>query len=188
MDLAVDQTGTGNRWSLAAGLAGWGLSPVTDVAESAELLRSRRSGQIVTQAGRLQAIYGRWWPYAGNLLQAKWDALLRPVASDRCELFYHQTGAEGGFLTLAYVRSGKNTSPSTCYAATLVLDEIARLKQSSAMVCHVTNARISPRLLQRWGWQAHCLHWKGRHYIKRLYGNYPSIAPQWRRRLTLDRS
>ncbi|MEZ6078739.1 MAG: hypothetical protein R3C56_24620 [Pirellulaceae bacterium] len=140
MDLAIDQTGLGNRWSLAAGLAGWGLSPVTDVAASVELLRVRRSGRIVTQAGRLQAVYGRWWPYTGNLLQAKWDALLRPVASDRCELFYHQAGAEGGFLTLSYVRSGKGTSPTTCYAASLVLDEIARLKQTSAMVCHVTNA------------------------------------------------
>ncbi|MEO8269069.1 MAG: hypothetical protein ABI557_05080 [Aureliella sp.] len=187
MDLAIDQTGLGNRWSLAAGLAGWGLSAVTDVAASAALLRSRRSGQIVTQAGRLRAIYGRWWPYAGNLLQAKWDARLRPMAGDRCELFYHQSGAEGGFLTLAYVRSGKSTSVSTCYAATLVLDEIARLKQSGAMVCHVANGRISHRLLERWGWQAHCLQWKGRHYIKRLYGNYPSIAPQWRTRLTLDR-
>lgn len=187
MDLAIDQTGLGNRWSLAAGLAGWGLSPVTDVAGSFELLRVRRSGRIVTQAGRLQAVYGRWWPYTGNLLQAKWDSRLRPVACDRCELFYHQTGAEGGFLTLSYVRSGKGTSPTTCYAATLMLDEIARLKQSSAIVCHVTNARISARLLERWGWQAHCLHWKGRHYIKRFYGNYPGIAPQWRKRLTLDR-
>ena len=47
------------------------------------------------------------------------------MASDRCELFYHQASAEGGFLTLAYVRSGKSTSLSTCYAAALVLDEIA---------------------------------------------------------------
>lgn len=188
MDLAVDQRGLGNRWSLAGGVAGWGLSRVTDVAASSALLRRRRAGRIVTQAGRLQAIYGRWWPYAGNLLQAQWDALFRPLGEDRCELYYHQSGPAGGFLTLSYVHSGPTTSLSTVYAATLVLDEIAKLKQSNAIVCHVANARISDRVLQRWGWQAHCLHWKGRHFIKRFYGHYPSIAPQWRRRLSLDRS
>lgn len=186
MDLAVDQTGTGNRWSLNGGLAGWGMTPVTDVAGSRDALRERRAGRIVTCAGRLQAVYGRWWPYAGNLLQVQWDILCPSTHEDRCELFYHVPSSAAGFVTLAYVHSGPRTSLATFYAATLVLDEIATLKQSNAIVCHVTNRRISDRLLMRWGWQAHCQHWKGRHFIKRLYGNYPAIAPLWRKRLTLD--
>lgn len=188
MDLAVDQRSVGNRWSLAAGVAGFGLAPVTNVSDYRELLRRRRAGRIVTQAGQLHAIYGRWWPHSGNLFQVQWDTMFRNVAGDRCELFYHVPSAASGFLTLSYVHSGPRTSLSTFYAATLLLDEIAQLKQSCAIVCHVTNARISDRLLTRWGWQAHCLQWKGRHFIKRLYGNYPTIAPQWRQRLTLDRS
>lgn len=186
MDLAVDQTGTGNRWALNGGLAGWGMTPVTDVAGSRDALRERRAGRIVTCAGRLQAVYGRWWPYAGNLLQVQWDILCPSTHEDRCELFYHVPSSAAGFVTLAYVHSGPRTSLATFYAATLVLDEIATLKQSNAIVCHVTNRRISDRLLMRWGWQAHCQHWKGRHFIKRLYGNYPAIAPLWRKRLTLD--
>ncbi len=187
MDLAVDQTSLGNRWSLAGGIAGWGITPVTDMASSGDLLRHRRAGRIVTQNGRLQAIYGRWWPYSGNLLQAQWDMLFPSMHKDRCELYYHVPSSAVGFVTLSYVYSGPSTSLATIYAAALVLDEIARLKQSNAIVCHVTNRHISDRLLTRWGWQAHCLHWKGRHFIKRLYGNYPTIAPQWRERLNMER-
>lgn len=186
MDLAADQRGLGNRWSLAGGLAGWGLLPVTHVAQHRHLLANRCAGRIVTQAGKLQAIYGRWWPHGGNFLQAQWDLLMRPVASDRCELFYHAPLSAPNFLTVDYMRSGPHTSLGTCYAATLVLDEIARIKQSAAIVCHVTNPRISPRLLERWGWQAHCFNWKGRHYIKRLYGEYAAIPPPWRSRLTFE--
>lgn len=186
MDLAVDQTGIGNRWSLDGGLAGWGMTPVTAIASSREVLRQRRAGRIVTRSGRLQAVYGRWWPYSGNLLRVQLDTLFPSSDEDRCELFYHVPSSAAGFVTLDYVHSGPRTSLASCYAATLVLDEIATLKQSNAIVCHVTNRRISDRLLTRWGWQAHCQHWKGRHFIKRLYGNYPAIPPHWRKRLCLD--
>ena len=72
------------------------------------------------------------------------------------------------------------------YAATLVLDAIAELKHINAIVCHVTNERITDRLLHRWGWEEHCQDWPGRHFIKRFYGNYPTIKSVWRERLTLD--
>jgi hypothetical protein len=66
-----------------------------------------------------------------------------------------------------------------------MLDEIARIKGAHAIVCHVTNGRISDRLLRRWGWEAHCLNWKGRHFIKRFYGRYADIPNHWRSRLML---
>lgn len=183
MDLAIDQTDARNRWSLAAGLAGCGLTPVSDMAQASDFLRQRRAGRIVTHSGRLQAVYGRWWGYSGNLFQVQWDMRVGSLDHDRCELYYHIPRSASGFITLSYVHTGPRTSLATLYAATLVLDEIARLKQSSGIVCHVTNRRISDRLLKRWGWQAHCLHWKGRHFIKRFYGNYPTIPPPWRKRL-----
>ncbi len=185
MDLALDQRGLGNRWSLATGLAGWGLPPVTHVARQHHVLRSRRVGRIVTQAGKLEGVYGRWWAHGGNMLQVQWDLLVRSIPRDRCEIFFHVPLSAPSFLTLDYIHSGPGTSLSTFYAATLVLDEIAKLKQTSAIVCNVTNHRISDRLFQRWGWQAHCLNWKGRHFIKRLYGEYPEIPVRWRTRLTL---
>jgi hypothetical protein len=186
MDLAFDQTSFGNRWSLAAGIAGIGLRPVSLVSQNRQLLFRRKVGRIVTQRGRLEAIYGRWWPHWGSMLQVQWDTRARALQQDRCELFYHQPTAAPGFLTLAYVHSGPRTSLGTFYAATLVLDEIARLKDSLAIVAHVTNLRISDRLLERWGWEAHCPHWSGRHFIKRLYGKHPVIAAAWRNRLSLD--
>ena len=185
MDLAVNQGSLGNRWSLKRGLAGWGLQPVTQVARQADWLRQRGAGIIETQQGRLQAVYGRWWPHAGNLLQMQWDLLMRHLPPDRCELFYHAPLGSPGFLTIDYVRTGPHTSVSTLYAAALVLDAIAALRQSQAIVCHVTNPRISDRLLRRWGWEQHCLQWKGRHYIKRFYGVYPQAPANWPSRLTL---
>lgn len=185
MDLAIDQGSVGHRWSLSRGLAGWGLEPVTQVTCQAELLRQRGSGVIETRAGRLQAVYGRWWPHAGNLLQMQWDLLLRQLPQDRCELYYHAPLGAPGYLTIDYVRSGPGTSVSTLYAAALVLDAIAALRQSQAIVCHVTNSRISDRWLRRWGWEQHCLHWKGRHFIKRFYGVYPQVPAHWQSRLTL---
>ena len=183
MDLAIDQRGARSRWSLDCGWAGWGLKPVHDVAASRPFVRERRSGRIVVENGRLEAIYGRWFAYQGNLLQVLWDRRLRGMTEDRCELFYHTP--KSGTLTLDYVRSGPRTSLSSFYGATLVLDEIARLKESLVIVCNVTNDRITDRLLERWGWQSHCPTWSGRHFIKRLYGEYPTISPVWRQRLNL---
>ncbi len=186
MDLAIDQTGIGARWSIAHGLAGLGLSRVSHVAHGAGLLRQRSCGRIVTSGGRLEAVYGRWWPHLGNMLQVLWDVNLRTMPADRCELYYHQPLSSPGFLTLSYVHTGPATSLATLYAATLVLDEIARLRQAQALVAHLTNDRISDRLMNRWGWQPHCLQWSGRHFIKRFYGEFPPIRPAWRTRLTLD--
>jgi hypothetical protein len=115
-----------------------------------------------------------------------WDVNFRPLKSDRCELFYYQPLGSPGYLCLSYVRSGARTSLGSFYLATLALDAIARVRRTKAILCHVTNDRISDRLMHRWGWQPHCHHWKGRHYIKRFYGDYPEPAPHWRHRLGID--
>lgn len=186
MDLAVSQGISRHCRELRPELAGWGLKPVTQIASMGALLRRRKLGRIVIQDGRLQAVYGRWWPYYADIFQARVDAAFRTVRPDRCELFYHSAQATDGFLSLDYLRAGPSTSLGSLYGATLVLDEIARLKQSLAIVAHVTNERITDRLLERLGWQAHCLQWKGRHFIKRFYGDFPSISASWRNRLSLD--
>lgn len=185
MDLAIDQTSARDRLSLAERLFALGLPPVTNIATQEQRLVQRRAGRIVAERGRLQAVHGRWVPYYGNLLQVYWDTAVRQFGRDRCEIYFHQPRTASSFLTLSYVRSGPETSPSTIYAATLVLDEIARLKSSNAIVTQVTNSRITDRLLARLGWQAHCEQWRGRHFIKRFYGHYPVIPAFWRSRLSL---
>lgn len=184
MDLAFDQRVSGSRWSLANGL-GLGLRPVHSIGTDQARLSARMCGRIVIEDRRVEAVYGRWWPYSASLLRVWMDKRWRSFPSDRCELYYHAPWTTSKFLTLDYVRSGPRTSLSTFYAATLVLDEIARLRQSNAIVCNVTNTRISDRLMHRWGWEEHCQNWSGRHFIKRLYGTYPVIPAVWRERLGL---
>jgi hypothetical protein len=185
MDLAIDSRCDLVRRPILEQLAGLGLCPVTHIAHQAQRLTARRAGQIVVQGGELVAVFGRWWPYLGNHLRAAWDQRFRQTEADRCELFYHSAISSPQFLTLSYIHSGERTSVASVYAATLVLDEIARLKRSLAIVCNVTNDRISDRVLARWGWESHCLTWPGRHFIKRFYGEYPRIADSWKNRLTM---
>jgi hypothetical protein len=200
MDMAVDQASPGNRLrsrlkrkagraSAAWGsLGSWGLRSLTNLsdAKQRETLVRRRYGCIVTAGGELVAVHGRWWPYRGSLMRVAWDARYASLPVDECELYFHQPAASSSYLTLSYVHSGDGTSLTTFYAACLALDEVARLKRVDAIVCHVTNGRISDRLFERWGWQPHCLKWRGRHYIKRFYGCYPELSANWRRRLTLE--
>ncbi len=185
MDMAIDKAGGRSRCKLTDGLASLGLRRFSSVASHVSQIERLRWAQVVTTNSGLEAIQDRWWPYSGNLMRAYWDQRFRSCQSDRCELFFRRCLAAPRILVLDYVRSGPKTSLSTFYAATLVLDEIARIQQANALVCHLTNVRLSDRLLRRWGWERHCEQWRGRHYIKRFYGDYPPISQVWRRRLRL---
>jgi hypothetical protein len=185
MDLAIDSRRIMVRRPFLERLAGLGWPPITEIAKQSQQLEALRAGHVVVQGGRLVAVYARWWPYLGNHLRAAWDQRFRQSEIDRCELFFHAPLGSSQFLTLSYIHSGETTSLASVYAATLVLDEIARIKRSLAIVCNVTNDRISDRLLERWGWEAHCQSWSGRHFIKRFYGQYPQIAEIWKTRLTM---
>ena len=55
----------------------------------------------------------------------------------------------------------------TVNTALRTLDEIADLRRALALVCDAANPRLSPRLMERYGWVRHCDHLRGRHYIKR---------------------
>jgi hypothetical protein len=70
---------------------------------------------------------------------------------------------------LKYVVSARDTPLPTLRRALDVLDEIARLKRSDALLCDVGNWRVSRRLMTRWGWTHHCPSRWHRHYIKRFY-------------------
>lgn len=180
-----NSTSTFHISSIGDGIASLGLRAVRNIAQQSELLVTRRAGRIVIDGGHLTAVHGRWWPYIGNHLRCAWDQRFRFAKQDRCEIFYHAPQGLSQFITISYAHSGAGTSLSSIFAGALVLDEIARLRRSVAIVCCVTNDRISDRLLERWGWVQHCLDQPGRHFIKRFYGNYPPIPDQWRQRLTM---
>lgn len=146
------------------------MTVVERVDEGAERLRRWRAGVIITEGGELRAIRRRWWAkrksYFGVQIAGRLEHALVP--GDICRLYYHQPFSIPDFLTLSYVVSGRACRYATFRKATRVLDQIARIKGAWAIVCHLSNARISDRLLQRWGWTRHCLDMRGRHYIKRF--------------------
>jgi hypothetical protein len=153
---------------------------VTDLTAGAELLRRRPHGVIEVLDGQFRRVLLRPFPKIvsapGILLIGGWKH--RSLCGDSIRLFYNQPRRFHSFLVLKYAESARQTSVKTLTRALAVLDEIARLKRSDALLCDAANGRITTRLLSRWGWQPHCPSWFHRNYIKRFYGEYPT-PPGW---------
>lgn len=140
-------------------------------------IRAGRYGVIETAAGKLVAIHLRRWPKMISLPEV-W-----PVrgnyhtvgASDRCWLYYNQPRSCPNFLALKYVVSSRGTRIATPLAAAAVLDIVAEVKRTDAIVCDAANSRLSDRFLLRQGWEAHKPQRWHRNFIKRFYGMYPRI-------------
>jgi hypothetical protein len=152
---------------------------VTDLAQGAGVLRRRRYGVIEVAEGRLVGVHLRPWPKLVCLAGAAWlnDWLRRSTPSDRCWLYYNHPRTAPDYLSLMYVVSNRGGTLASLRGAARVLEEIARLKGSHAIVCEVRNARISERLLARWGWERHVAGSRRRHFIRRFYGHFPPPAP-----------
>jgi len=91
-------------------------------------------------------------------------------------LYYDQPRRFRNFLTVKYLVSSRGTTRATLHRVLDVLDEIARIKGTDAILCTLVNGRISEQVMHRYGWGRHCPSRWYRHYIKRLYGDYPRQA------------
>jgi hypothetical protein len=153
---------------------------VTDLAEGAETLRRRRYGIIEVADGHFRRVVLRPFPKIvsapGVLLFGGWQHRRR--GGDCFRLYYNQPRRFSNFLVLKYIESARDTGMATATRALAVLDEIARRKGSDALLCDVSNWRITPKLLDRFGWTPHCPSRFHRHFIKRFYGSYPT-PPAW---------
>lgn len=161
---------------------------VTDLQSGADLLRRRRYGVVEVVDGQLSQVRLRPFPKLISLPGVRFDEWWSHGrrSGDRCWLYYNQPASCPNFLAVVHVVSTAGTSFRSFRLAVAVMDEIARLKSSDAMVCHVANDRISERLLTRWGWERHAPRLRGRNYIKRFYGDYPApLAELWPRQLAL---
>jgi hypothetical protein len=147
------------------------LDPFAD----GEALRRGRYGVIEVAEGRLVAIHLRPWPKIASALEVEWRGRRAHASKpgDRCLLYYNQPRRFANFLALKYIVSHRDCTLLTFHHALEVLDEVARVKRTDAIVCDVWNDRISDRLLARWGWEPHKPQRWHRHYIKRFYGMYP---------------
>jgi hypothetical protein len=153
---------------------------VTDLIQGADSLRRRRYGVIEVADGQFRRIMLRPLP---KIVSAPGILLIggrrhRQQSGDHIRIFYNQPWRFPNYLVLKYIESARGTSLGTLTRALALLDEIARLKQSDALLCDVASGRITTKLLSRWGWEPHCPSRFHRHYIKRFYGVYPS-PPQW---------
>lgn len=157
------------------------FTTVRDLRAAADVLRRRPYGVIVIRDGKLHAIHLRPWPklFAPSDLWPVGVGLERRVPGDHCWLYYNQPWRHPRFLALKYVVSSHGATFRTFHNALVILDEIARLKGTDAMVAEVRNLRISDRLLKRWGWEPHVPTSRRRHFIKRFYGSYPDPQAAW---------
>lgn len=158
----------------------WRSETVTNLVDGAETLRRWRCGVIEAADGRFVGVRLRRLPKLvsapGIWLFGGWRHA--HASGDRIRLFYNQPRRWSDFLVLKYAESARNTSMGTLTRALAVLDEIARLKRSDALLCDASNARITTKLLGRWGWEPHSPSRWHRNYIKRFYGTYPP-RPAW---------
>ncbi|MBI1247435.1 hypothetical protein GC197_06255 [bacterium] len=138
------------------------------------LVRGRRYGIIQVEAGSFRSLSFRPWPKLISRVEietlGRWK---HARGGDHCRLYYNFPITAPGFLTLAYVESTCQTTWKTLRRSVEVLDWIAEVRRANAAVCELSNERISNRVMQRVGWQPHCEHLAGRHFIKRYYGEYP---------------
>jgi hypothetical protein len=150
------------------------LPTVVDMEADRDRLTRWRHGVIEVSGGRLVAIHRQLWSKCVSLFGVWWFQWIwhEHRAGDYCRLYYSQPAHLPQFLALKFVVSYRNTSFSSFHGALRVLDEIARLKKTDAIVCEVRSSKISARLLHRWGWERHLVGSHRRHYIKRFYGKY----------------
>jgi len=147
-----------------------------DLDSARDSVARRRYGVIETHAGELTSVTLRPWPHLLSwrevwLVGADW----RPAGPrDRCRLYYNQPRGHERFLALRYVACTAGASYATFRAALRVLDRIAEIKRTDALLCDAANSRLSDRFLRRMGWEPHApARWR-RNYIRRFYGVYPA--------------
>lgn len=140
-------------------------------AQRAELIAGRY-GVIEVLNGHFQQITLRPWPKIVSLWESLgWGEYLhRRRPGDRCRLFYNQPRGSDSYLALKYIVSTRGTTVRSFQTALAILDEVARLKRSDALVCQAANLRLSERFMRRYGWEQHTAN--ARNFIKRFYGEY----------------
>ena len=130
---------------------------VHDLRLQADILRRRPYGVIVVENSRLRAIHLRPWPklFAAPDLWGPGRGFDQRATGDRCWLYYNQPCRHRRFLALKFMVSSREATFGTFRSTLIMLDEIARIKGTDAIVAEVRNLRISDRLLRRWGWESH---------------------------------
>lgn len=150
---------------------------VYDLRSERQRVIRGRYGVIVAAGGEFHSLELRPLPKLVSWPEL-WPVRLKFHArgpGDRCLLYYNQPLGMPNFLALKYIVSTEGTSYATFRAALAVLDAVAAMKRTDAIVCDAANTRLSDRLMQRWGWEPHKPQRWHRNFIRRFYGHYPPL-------------
>ena len=163
----------------------FGFQTITDLTAATEALRNARYGRIEAVDGCFRAVQLRPYPCVVSAfdIAALGSLRRRMTAGDRCWLYYNQPLRSSNYLVLKYVVSSRDGALASLRRVLEVLEEIARLKQSDALLCDVSSPRITAAMLGWVGWEAYCPSRRHRHYIRRFYGSYPP-RPAWIERMS----
>lgn len=142
-------------------------------------LRRRRYGLIRVNRDGEASLYFRWWPKRVSIWESRTLGAWFHAGPhrDACRLYFAQPWGSESYLALTYIVTSHRTSLAWLRLAVALLDQVAVIKRSDAILCHVTNHRISDRLLRRWGWQPQSGASPSRLWIKRFYGDYSKALP-----------
>ena len=151
---------------------------ILDVESNIAKLRQRRYGAIEVIDGQLQAVHLKPWPKVISAAEINLFGRRthHKVPQDRCVLYYNQPWFHSNFLALKYILSNFGASYASFLRTTQILDQVAFIKKSAAIVCEASNIRLSGRLMNRLGWERHLPGSQRRHFIRRFYGEYPEHA------------
>lgn len=151
---------------------------INDHKTNESTIRDRSYGVIDVRDQEIFAIHFRPYPKLISVAEIQCSKLWKKRSanfrhSDRVLLYYNQPLFHRNFLALKYFVSDYKTSLASIAVCLSVLDYIAMLKKTDAIVSEITNKRIKDRHLSHFGWEEHMQERRGRHWIKRFYGNYP---------------
>ena len=152
---------------------------VTDVEADRQVLQKRAYGVIEVCDQQLKKIRLRPFPKLISLAEIRWADFWKNQSAknenvDRVLIYYNQPMLHRNFLALKYFVSDHRSSPASIAVSLSVLDYIAMVKGTDAIVTEVTNERIKDRHLAHFGWEQHMHESRSRHWIKRYYGQYPA--------------
>ena len=152
---------------------------IVDVESSREreCVSRRRYGVIEIIDQQLAAIHLRPFPKLVSVSEVHWTAFLKRQKSastslDRVMLYYNQPIMHTNFLALKYFVSDYKATLASIAVSLSVLDWVAKIKRTDAIVSEISNQRIQDRHLAHFGWEQHLHDSKKRHWIKRFYGQY----------------
>ena len=151
---------------------------VKDVESDRVVVKKRAYGVIEVCDQEFKALHLRPFPKLISQAEIKWSNLWKkqsfvPTHIDRVLLYYNQPILHRNFLALKYFVSDYKSTLASVAVGLSVLDYIASVKRTDAVVTEITNNRIKDRHLKHFGWEEHLKHQRGRHWIKRFYGEYP---------------